>query len=74
MAHLYEQHSVALLSDAIGSYEADTQWSALACPEHLILSRLLAPPPGVSAVLVQRDAQAVEKLLGLLTTVLTTAG
>jgi hypothetical protein len=62
VAYLYKQHGAALATAALADYEVDAQWAPLACPEHLLLCRLLQPPAS-AGLPVQRDAAVMAKLL-----------
>jgi hypothetical protein len=68
VAYLYKQHSTALATAALADYEVDAQWAPLACPEHLLLCRLLQPPAS-AGLPVQRDAAVMAKLLDFFCTV-----
>lgn len=62
VSYLYKQHSVALFTEALRSYEVDAQWSLHSCPEHLLLVRLLQGPPVGDNVLFCTP-ECVEKLV-----------
>jgi hypothetical protein len=68
VAYLYTHHSLPLLLVALSDYEVEAQWSAVSCPEHLLLCRLVEPP-GSTKYPVQSDPAALDKLLSFLTTV-----